>query len=385
MLYYISNGDFPGKEAHTIQQMRMCQAFQRTGTDVHFLHPSYDDLRKKLHWRDVADYYDLETRFDIKTIPSLQGIQPLNSKVKLASMIGPMVAWLVKQTLTGKITNSDVIYGRNYYPLFFYNEFRNRLPERMCPTVIFEHHDTLTARWQSRFFYSIDGLVTITHALARHDQQTYGISNDRCHIAPDGVDLDPYESMTTAMARQQLSIPEDEQVIMYTGHLYPSKGVDYLARAATNIDGKVYIVGGFPEDVERVRAAGDKADNLICTGFVNPSKIPMYQLAADILVAPYATTARDFLSPLKLFEYMAAGKPMIVSDLSVLTEVLTHKETAILVPPEQPEDLACAVNNLLNDPEQRIHLSRQARDAVTQYTWTRRAINIHSFIQSLAE
>lgn len=380
MLYYVSNSEFPGKEAHTIQQMRMCEAFQRAGVNVRLLHPSHGRSNDGVQWKDVADYYGLETEFEVQTLPSFQDRVNLLPQVGMLSMAGPMASYLALKTLTGAIGCSDVIYGRNYYPLLFFCEFRKLLPDNRHPPVVFEHHDMFSTWWRERFFDSIDGLVSITRTLEEATQKTYDISSEQCLVAPDGVDLAPYETISQEEARMRLSIEPDERIVMYTGQLYPSKGVDVLARAATDIDATVYIVGGFEDDIERVRRAGKDADNLIFTGFVEPSDIPTFQVAADILVAPYTTEARDYLSPLKLFEYMAAGRPIIASDLVVLREVLSEGENAALVPPEDAGALASTVNSVLQDGERYDTLAQGARADVGLYTWDQRAKRILSFL-----
>lgn len=384
MLYYVASGDFPGKKAHTIQQMRMCQAFQAVGEDVCMLHSSHGSLGKRLKWGDIAEYYGLDTQFKIRTIPSLQGWFNSIPQFDLISMAVPMSSWLAVKTLTGVIDETDTVYGRNYYPLYIYNEFRKTLSEHRQPNLVYEQHDRISAHWQSRFFQSIDGFVSITHAFKRAVQQSYGIPQERCFVAPDGTDLSPYEELTKDDVREQLSIPSDEQIVMYTGHLYPSKGVDELVEAASDIDGTVYVVGGFNKDVERVKQVDTDAENLVLTGFVDPSEIPRYQVAADLLVAPYTTAARDYLSPLKLFEYMAAGRPIIASDLPILKEVLTDGHNARLVPPDQPDSLAAAINDLLDNRAAANALAQQGRADVTQYTWQKRAQDIRLFIRNLA-
>ncbi|MEA5388511.1 glycosyltransferase family 4 protein [Haloarculaceae archaeon H-GB11] len=244
-----------------------------------------------------------------------------------------------------------------------------------------EHHDIISAYGKGRFFSSIDGVVCITEALKEYDLATYDVTD--CFVAPDGVDLEPYASLSKKSARRQLDIPIDETVVAYTGHLYPGKGGQILAAAADRIDATVYVVGGYPEDVERVKTTTEPTDNVVFTGFVDPSEIPLYQVAADVLVAPYTRNARDYISPLKLFEYMAAGRPIVASDLSVLKEVLSHGENALLAEPGDSDALADAVRRVLSDTDLAQQLSATVSKDVRQYTWNRRAQRILSYVQNL--
>jgi glycosyltransferase involved in cell wall biosynthesis len=169
---------------------------------------------------------------------------------------------------------------------------------------------------------------------------------------------------------------------MYTGHLYSPKGVEVLVDAASDLDATVYVVGGYQDDIQRVRDV-TTADNVVFTGFIDPAKIPVYQCAADALVAPYTTNARDYLSPLKLFEYMAAGRPIVASNLDILREVLDDGSNALLVPPEDASALAEALSTVLKDDELAATLSATARSDADQYTWDQRASDILSFVNRL--
>nr|WP_237560533.1 glycosyltransferase family 4 protein [Halapricum salinum] len=361
----------------------MCQAFERSGESVHFLHPSYGTFGKRVQWEDVQEYYGLTTRFEIETVPDLRGYIDSVPQIGVLSMAVSLSGALTARLLKGELTASDVVYSRNYYGLFFFNELSRLLPARKQPTMVFEHHDELSAHLQPRLYRSIDGIVCITHSLKQFDQREYGVPTEKCFVAPDGVDLEQYDSITKSEARDRLGIPADEKVVMYTGHLYPSKGVQTLVKAAPDIEATVYIVGGFDTDIERIKQRVGEPSNVVFTGFVEPGSIPLYQVAADVLIAPYTTEARDSLSPLKLFEYMAAKRPIVASDLDILGEVLTDGHNSLLVPPESPPELAQNVNKLFSEESLYESLVENASSEVRQYTWEQRAKNIISFIQQL--
>jgi glycosyltransferase involved in cell wall biosynthesis len=116
---------------------------------------------------------------------------------------------------------------------------------------------------------------------------------------------------------------------MYTGHLYRGKGVETLVEAAKRLNINVYCVGGYDKDINRVKQKVGHPDNVTFTGFVDPAEIPVYQTAADILIAPYTEDSRPWVSPLKLFEYMGAGRPIVASNREVLQEILTDGKNAV--------------------------------------------------------
>jgi glycosyltransferase involved in cell wall biosynthesis len=382
MLYYVSGADIPGRMAHTIQQMRMCAAFADRCDSVRFLHPGHSGTTR---WTDVADYYGLEAAFEIEAIPTLEGTLDGLPYAGLLSTSASFTGTLTWRVLTGEIGPSDIVYSRDYYGVFLLNELLQLLPARKRPVLAYEHHDIISAHMKRRFFSSIDAVVTITHALRDYDIETYGVDPENCLVAPDGVDTQPYESTTKAGARSELDLPADEPLVVYTGHLHKGKGVEVLVDAAADISAPVYVVGGYEDDIERIRSERRVPENVVFTGFVQPSEIPSYQLAADVLVAPYTTASREFISPLKLFEYMAAGRPIVATGRPVLREVLTDGENALLARPDDPADLATQINALLADETLRATLSKQARGDVEAYTWTARADSILRFLRAKAD
>jgi glycosyltransferase involved in cell wall biosynthesis len=171
----------------------------------------------------------------------------------------------------------------------------------------------------------------------------------------------------------------DEQIIMYTGNLYPRKGSEMLVQAADQLDGHLVVVGGTDERIEQLQ--NDYAcENVTFVGYVEPSAVPSYQQSADVLVAPY-TTAALMPSPLKLFEYMAAGSPIVAARIPTISEVLEHEATALLFEPGDRTQFVIATNRLLENPAFGANLAETASKVVEQYSWEQRAQRIRDFIE----
>jgi glycosyltransferase involved in cell wall biosynthesis len=145
------------------------------------------------------------------------------------------------------------------------------------------------------------------------------------------------------------------------------------------------LVGGDPADVERVHRQVDERglNNVTLTGFVPNADLPQYQAACDVLLMPYqrhvaASSGGDiarYLSPMKLFEYMACGRPIVSSDLPVLRETL-NSDNAILLSPEDQDAWVLALQALQGDSLRREALGHRVRQDVEQYTWEARAQKI---------
>jgi glycosyltransferase involved in cell wall biosynthesis len=135
--------------------------------------------------------------------------------------------------------------------------------------------------------------------------------------------------------------------------------------------------------VEAWKGRAARLPNVSFTGFVPNERIPLYQSAADVLLMPYQRTVAtssggntaEISSPMKMFEYMAAGRAILTSDLPVLHEVLDEK-TAVFCPPGDPAAWESALAQLLKDDNDRQTLGQRARVAVEQYSWVRRAQHV---------
>ena len=175
-------------------------------------------------------------------------------------------------------------------------------------------------------------------------------------------------------------------VAVYTGHLYAGRGIELiidLARQAPEYS--FWVVGGYQGDVDRFRVQTADIPNITITGFVSPNRVWDYLCAGDVLLMPYANRVAvsggggdtsKFASPMKMFEYMAAGRPILASTLPVLQEVLHHGQNALLLPYDDPQAWVDALRALHADGALADSLGRQARHDVRQYTWERRAKRI---------
>jgi len=352
----ISAAQIPSDTANSIQVMKVCQAFVQLGHQVILLVPG--EQPPAAGSPQLQSHYGLQASFPIQWIPVRDRRTFPWVAARQARRLAPdlLYAWPPQSAVFGLLSGK--------------------------PSML-ELHDLPTGRFGPlwlRLFLALPGqkrCLPITEALRR----VLRLPLAQTVIAPDGVDIERYHDLPDPeSARRQLDLPEGTTVLC-TGHLYAGRGADlFLALAAKFPPASFVWVGGRPEDVQvwKGRAAG--LANGTFTGFVPNEKIPLYQSAAEVLLMPYGravTTSSggntaEICSPMKMFEYMAAGRAILTSDLPVLHEVL-DETMAVFSPLEQVEAWEAALAGLLADPQRRQILGRNARKAVEQYSWVRRA------------
>jgi glycosyltransferase involved in cell wall biosynthesis len=227
-----------------------------------------------------------------------------------------------------------------------------------------------------------DGYMTITAALAREQERRFG-PRPGVAVVPDGARI-PDEA--DAGLRRDAGGP----VVGYAGHLYPWKGPDVLVAALGRLPGvRGLIVGGLAgePDLDRIRAQAEREapGRVTFAGQVDPPRVPGLLRQADVLVLPNTPgrVSASYTSPLKLFEYMASGRPIVASDLPALREILRPDVNAVLVEAGSPDALAAGLSRVLGDAGLAARLAAQAREDVRDWTWDRRAERIEALLESV--
>jgi glycosyltransferase involved in cell wall biosynthesis len=383
----------PARRANTLQVMKMTQAFANLGNEVRLAVPEVSgDTRGGDHnWSSLSHHYGLDNQFPIAWLPS-------SPRLRKYDYAWYAVRWARKWS-------ADVIY--------------TRLPQaaviaaKLGQITILEVHDCPQGTMGPilfRMFLKGRGarrLVVISKVLTTDLRTEFGSPEAPpfTQIIPDGVDLTRYTNLPEPLeSRRELienfillddkletSFLAERFTAGYTGHLYPGRGISLLLKLAQRLpEMNFLIVGGEPLDVNRVRRSVVelKLQNVTLTGFVPNSDLPRYQSACDVLLMPYqrrvsASSGGDisrYLSPMKLFEYLACGRAICSSDLPVLSEVLSS-DIAILLQPDNVNAWVTALHELSGDPLRRKDLAIRAQRAAGNYSWENRARQILSGIQ----
>jgi glycosyltransferase involved in cell wall biosynthesis len=376
---YFADVRFPLERANGIQTMETCYAMAQRGHEVDLI------VRPDTHVpaRDPFVYYGLapDVRLRIERAP-VGGPSTARRLGYLAFGAGRAIGSM----------RADVLMTRDLGVA----STLLRLPRAVRPPLVYESHGyapdvaaalpdlvaTATAPTsgklhrlgsrEARVWQRADGYVTITAALRAELERRYG-SRPRIAVVPDGVRANRHPPTS--------EFRTSNRIVAYAGHLYAWKGVDVLLEALARMPTvRGLIVGGHAAepDLARTRSVAERlglTDRITFTGLVEPTRVPALLSDAAVLVLPNTASAIStrFTSPLKLFEYMAAGRPIVASNLPSIREILRDGENALLVPPGNADALAGAIDRLLADPDLSARLARAAFDEVPAYSWDRRA------------
>ena len=370
---YISPSVLPSRSANSVHVVWQCDALARAGAEL--------TLYAR---RTVPTPRDL--------VPALQTAYGVNAaNWRLVSYHSRMNRAETARTAALAVADmarrprADVVLSRNLYAAFVLAVIERR-------PLIFEMHQIergfrlrmqdaiMTRPWVAT--------VAISDALARHLADKRGIATERIRVlhdaAPRGAKPLPPTGRRKTMAQL---VPETRgdwvATCAYFGHLYPGRGIEIIEQMAEARPRICFLViGGTEADIER-RRSSNPLPNLFFLGHRPHSFARGAMAAADVLLMPYQTRVSiglgehdtaQWMSPMKMFEYLASGAPIISSDLPVLREVLAHERNALLVPPDNSAAWLAALDRLIADPQLAARLGATGHaDYLERHTWDHRA------------
>lgn len=226
--------------------------------------------------------------------------------------------------------------------------------------------------------------IMVVSEILRRQLKSKGVDLNKIVVNPNAADPDIFNPST---AKKDFSMTygiSNKIIVGFAGMFGQWHGVETLVRCVKHTVPKnkhihfLLIGDGILRDkLEKIVETDGTSEFIRFTGIVPKKEMPTYLNACDILVSPHRNMADGqsfFGSPIKIFEYMAMGKPIVASEVGQLKEILEHEKNAILVPPDDPEKLATAIVRLASDSELREVLGRKARnDLIQNYTWTNNA------------
>jgi glycosyltransferase involved in cell wall biosynthesis len=379
-LFYIVNAKIPTDRANGYQICKMCEEFSNAGLEVELIVPT----RESRFQGDPFEFYNINKNFRFNKIRSFDF-------VKYHKYLGKYSFWLQSiayffKLLFKKIDKDGIIYSRNPEIVWLFSL-------RGYKTIFEVHRWAETKIWLFEYFIKrARKVIAVTNELKKRCLES-GFSENDVLIAPDAVDLKVFNlDISKSSAREKLKLPQDKIILGYIGRfrtMGEEKGIPEILKAisllAKNYANIFFLaIGGTREDIDLYKDIAKKLgvdDKILILEKVERSVVAIYQKACDMLLMPFPYTKHFayYMSPLKMFEYMASKRPIIASDLPSVKDILNEKN-AILIKPDDYKDLAESVEKIIINKELGNSLAERAFKDVQEYSWEKRAVNILKFV-----
>jgi glycosyltransferase involved in cell wall biosynthesis len=405
-LIYAANARFPSEKAHPYQIMQMCEAFAANGAEVTLLRP-YRQNPPELRIDDIWAHYGVQHNFTGEVLPGID-LYPIANHIPgrvgraLISIAANLSTFTFNLALIPRLARerNAVIYSRDPMTLMLIAALWTARARRL----IFEAHTYPATgvglrirRWLAK---RIGGFVVITEHL-RQRYEMLGVPVNRIMVAHDGFSESRFALPgDRAHWREKIGWPGDAFIVGYMGRFHTlgmDKGLGNLIDAVIELAKddatrpiRLGLVGGPDEYVDHIRAKLEQhnlpTDLILYAGQIPAPRVPGYLRAFDVCTMPFPWTEHFayYASPMKLFEYMASGSPVVATDLPSTAEIICDGENGLLIPPGDAVALAAALRRLRDEPDLAQRLAASATQDVQHYTWGARARAICTFVDTVS-
>lgn len=356
--------------------MSLSDAFVKKGHEVHLISQNIKDDR--LDKRNLFKYYNIENSNLLKIhICNL----PRNGFLR-------EFLYFIKITLLMNKNNFDMIYSRNIYASYMLSLFGYK--------TILELHSP--PQKLAKFFFKkliskqiIKCLITISNNLQKHIVKKYDLKSIPYKVIRDAAKI--YKPSNLKLLKKKFKIKNKS--VGYIGGLFRGRGIDLIIDIASKCQNiYFYIIGGSDNEVKYWKNK-KLSKNIIFLGYLDHNLATKLSFLFDVLIAPYQEKVfvhgsslenisykneletSKFMSPLKLFEYMATEKPIITSSMPVLREFLKNNHNCILCNPKKKDEWIKAIYKVNNNRNFKKYITQNAlNDLKFKYSWNLRAENI---------
>jgi len=385
-ILYFSNSRLPTKKAHGHQIMKMAYFFSQQNITVELIVPS----RKNPQHQNISPFkfYGIKKTFLIKKIFSYDPAWLIKFKsgiyIKTQAMLFIFSLFIY---LLFKPNKSDYIfYTRDEYLLPLLQIFSG--------TVVWEAHSLPKKhRYYLKYFKKCNSIIVLTHELKKILIKI-GLKPEHILVSADAVEINMFGiKLETKEARKILGLPQSKIILGYSGS-YKTKNMDKGIKDILSALSMLYpqfkhiffvAVGGSQKEIDFYQkiAENKKISDLVkFIPRIQTERLAIFQQACDIMMMPFPWQHHFayFMSPLKMFEYMASHRPIIATNLPSIKEVL-NQNNSVIVEHDNPQSLAQGIKNLIEHPDLRQKISNQAWNDVQKYSWQQRVSNIIKFIK----
>lgn len=361
-ILYLSSSLIPSTAANSVHVMKMAEAFSNAGHNISLV------ARKGDSTSELKNLYE---RYGVKDVFNLILINTYKKRFAPLLYLSKVLRVILRED------KDSIIYGRHIFSILLAAFLKRKF--------VYESHNFNTRyshRIAEKFIFSRKHILrvnVISNALKEVYLKEYPHIKDVIHVLHDGaIEVDDSTPAITYVFKNK----QKALTVGYAGQLYPGKGIEIISQLSYKLPNINFCIVGGNKDLIDYWKKECSEENVIFTGFINPADVPGYLKGFDIVLAPYQRTVTvagggdvsKYMSPLKIFEYLSASKPIICSRLPVLEEVLTNRITTLFCEPDSIEEWVAAVQELTGSSELREFLSKNGKELfLTGYSWDARA------------
>lgn len=380
-IIYLTNARLPTEKAHGLATVKICEAFADLGHDVTVISP--------ILWRknqgDIFSYYDIKRNFEIKKIFSIDLI-PLKFFQKITFLIQvfsfSITSFFYILFKYRKTLNDIVFFSHDHIPLFFISFISKNI---FYDIHHFPDENFLYKRVLKKSF----GFGTQTKWKANMLKEKFGVDSDKIIYWPNGTDVNKFMlNISQSEAREKLKLPKNQKIVLYVGSLINWKGVDSLVGVINFLseDIYIYIVGSSTEDIQKFKKEFpiSNHERIVFIPFQQTNIIPIWYRASDVLVLPNTgkqKVSTYYTSPMKLFEYMASGVPIVASKILSIEEVV-DESMVTFAESDNPKSFANMIESVLKNENLSKNKAILAQRKSLEFSWLKRAEKITNYINN---
>lgn len=386
IIFYISSSTIPSRRANSIHVINMCSALTNLGYKTKLFIRSDSKNIKKI----IFDTYNFKS--DLLRIIVTSPLFDRGTELYIAIKALCKFFYLSKSE-----KNSSYIISRNLFAAFFLSLFfkKKLIYETHIPEVQIIRKVIQKFLLKRNYVYT----VVISNALKNIMLSHHKILTSNISIFHDAAFDDVvFLSNEEKIEKRKKYFPQIKKLnnyyfyVGYFGHLYEGRGIEIIQKLAQKNPKILFLVfGGLEKDLASFKI-NNKFSNLFFMGHLDSKNVKSIMSLMDTLLMPYqkkvsisskSINTVDWMSPLKMFEYMSVGVPIISSNLSVLKEVLVNRQNSLLVEPENIQQWSLALNELMNNKNLAKKISKNAyEDFLNNYTWEKRAESMLQLLQN---
>ena len=362
----LSTSKFFGFLANPIQIMKMADAFSEIGYKAEIFLPGW---KKSINSQEVSGRYGIKNNFRINFIPNISIKGKFNIITFATGCFFKSFNW----------DDRDIIITRS--------ERVASLLVRARKKVLYENHtfyyptENITAKYRHRVKALMRNknvcMITISKRL-KELWINYGLNSDKMFVIHDGVDLPEYKRIAKSNKKElkeKLGLPLKKGIVCYAGSLSKGRGIEFILDAASLYNDKNYlflIIGGSNSEINKYKNKLS-SNNVVFTGYIENSMVPLYLRCSDLLVMPYQSSVAtiDGCSPMKVFEYLASGSYILTPIFQSFYEVMKDFGGITFYEPENKRKFMYEIDKILQSPNAlRFH---DRFDKLDAYSWQNRA------------